>query len=475
MSPGNRICQVYRAKTNLNPRSTPPEQISPLNELKTLLSLAFPIIVSQLAQMGINLTDTIMAGRHSDISLAGVAIGSSLWVPCFLLLTGILMAVTPMVAQSWGANRIDDIKSTIQQGVFLALALGISMMLILQFGNDLFKLMAMEPDTRAQAIGYTDAVSYGLPAMALFLILRGLNEGMQLTRPYMYVSLLALPLNIPLNYIFVYGKFGLPEMGGVGCGWATTIVLWTELLAMWLLTTKNARLKQISWQREWQKPQREKIIETLRLGIPIGISLLIESSMFTFIALFLAQLGATVVAGHQVAMSVISVLFMIPLSLSMALTIRCGFCLGKGEARRARLIGFLGIAFTLVTASLFSLTMLFGAKQIATLYSNQIAVQALAAQLLFFAAIFQFSDAVQVSAAGILRGYKDTRFAFFVVLLAYWGVGLPLGYSLGLTDYWGTPSGAQGFWQGLIAGLGLASVLLAGRFIFISRKQHQSK
>lgn len=420
--------------------------------------------------MGINFTDTIMAGRHGETSLAGVAIGSSLWVPGFLFLIGVLMATTPLVAQAWGAKNNHEIKTSVQQGLWIALALGIVMMFVLQLLNNLFINIEMESETRVQAQGYVYAVSFGLPALAIFQVLRGLNEGIHLTRPYMYVSLVALLVNIPLNYIFVYGELGLPEMGGAGCGWATTVVLWLEMLVMLLISIKNKKLSQTQWHKNWNGPDKDQILSFLKLGTPIGIALLIESSMFALIALFLAELGATVVAGHQVAMSFISVLFMIPLSISAALTIRCGYCLGKKQYRRARYIGAIGIAMTIFTASIFSTIILVGSDKIATIYTSNSAVQIIAINLLFLAAIFQFSDAIQVAAAGVLRGYKDTRFAFLVVLFAYWGVGLPVGYTLGLTEMWGQAYGAQGFWMGLIIGLGLASVLLAGRFWFLSTR-----
>jgi len=445
-----------------------------LKEAKTLLLLTIPIALSQLAQIGINVTDTIMAGRHSEVSLAGVAIGSSLWVPIFLLLMGIIMATTPMVAQAWGANNTRDIKHSVQQAMWLALVCGISTMILLQLLSNLFEFIEMENDVRAQAKNYVIAASFGLPALAIFQVLRSLNEGAHLTRPFLITSFLALLINIPLNYIFVYGKLGFPEMGGSGCGVATAIVLILECIVMLLMTLRNKKLSPIGWHLNWQRPNKQKIRELLHLGIPIGIAFLIESSMFTFIALFLAKLGSAVVASHQVAMSVISVLFMIPLSLSLALTIRCGYYIGKGQAQTARYIGLIGLTFTLATAALFSALILVASQEIATIYTSDLAVQALAVKLLFFAAIFQFSDALQVTAAGILRGYKDTRFAFYVVLVAYWGVGLPLGYILGLTSWWGSELGAIGFWLGLTVGLGLASILLVGRFFFVSAQHLNS-
>jgi len=439
-------------------------------ESKSLLQLAIPIIISQLAQMGMNFTDTVMAGRHSETSLAGVAIGSSFWVLCFLFLVGLLMSVTPVIAQAWGAGDGKQIKSTAQQGIWLAIICGLPVMLLLQFSSLLFQFIDMDMVTQSQARGYAVAVSFGLPALAMFQVLRGLNDGIHLTRPFMYVSLIGVLANIPLNYIFIYGKLGLPEMGGVGCGWATCIVLWIEFIALLIITLNENKLKPLHWASDWQRPQWQQIANLLKLGLPIGVSLMVEASMFALIALFLAQLGSTVVAGHQVAISMASILFMVPLSLGMALTIRCGYYLGKNQPHMSRYVGKMGLVYVLLIASAYSTLILLYSHQLAGIYTSDPAVQQIAVQLLFFAAIFQFSDGVQVAAAGILRGYKDTRFAFYTVTLAYWIVGLPLGYSLALSPIWGKSYGAPGFWMAFIAGLTIAAILLSARFFYISKR-----
>lgn len=444
-------------------------------EAKKLLQLSLPLIISHLAQMGMNFTDTVMAGRHHETSLAGVAIGSSLWVPTFLFLMGVLMALTPMISQAYGANKKSDISQITQQGFWLALLLGLMTLLTLQLLSVTYDYIDMETQVREQAVGYVVAVSFGLPALALFQVLRGLNEGAQLTRPYMIVSIVAVLVNIPLNYMFIYGKFGMPELGGAGCGWATAIVLWLEFFVLLFITLKNKKFADIQWYRRWQKPSLPVNFEILKLGVPIGIALLIESSMFVLIALFLAPLGSQVVAGHQIAMSVISILFMIPLSISVALTIRCGYCLGQQQFERARTIGMMGTVMTVVIAAVYCVLIVGFSEQIAKFYSTNTDVVQLATSLMLLAAIFQFSDAIQVSTLGILRGYKDTRYSLFVVILAYWVIGLPLGYSLGVTDFWGQAYGAQGFWVSLIVGLTVAALLLVKRFLKLSKPEIASR
>jgi len=440
-------------------------------EARTLIILALPLMISQVAQTGMSFVDTVMAGRHSEESLAGVAIGSSLWIPAFLALTGIMMATTPMVAHAYGARRNTEIKGTLQQALWLAIILGIGFMLTLRNFGGIFELLEVEPGVLVQANGYIKAVAWGLPALAGFQVLKCLNEGVHLTRPFMYISVIALLINIPLNYILIYGKFGLPALGGIGCGWATAIIIWLELLMLLVLTLRNPKFRPWNLFSNWQKPDLSRFVDILRLGLPIGISFLIESSMFALIALFIAKLEATVVSGHQIVISFSSLTFMVPLSISMAITIRCGYSLGRNRPDRARFIGWIGIALTLCTATLSSSAMLLFPEAIASLYTQTPEVKALAIDLLTLAALFQFSDAVQVSSAGALRGYKDTRFAFLVVLFAYWGVGLPLGYTLGLTQMWGAAQGPHGFWIGLIVGLTLASLLLSSRFYIIGKRR----
>ncbi|MEW7979586.1 MAG: MATE family efflux transporter [Candidatus Sedimenticola endophacoides] len=455
------------------PTTPPPEQTKRhrlLAEGGALLGLALPLMVSQLARTGIGFVDTVMAGRDSEVSLAGVAIGSSLWIPVFLALMGTLAATTPRVAHAFGALRPAEVRRTVQQALWLALLLGVGSMLLLQNLGGLFRLLEVAPDVLLQAEGYIQAVAWGLPAVAGFQVLKSLNEGVHITRPFMYISALALLANIPLNYVLIYGELGLPALGGVGCGWATAIVLWLEFLALLRVTLNSNPLRAFRPLTDWRHPDPARMGDLLRLGLPIGISFIIESSMFALIALFLAKLGATVVSGHQIAISFSSLVFMIPLSLSMALAVRVGHSLGAGDPRHARLTGMLGLVLALATASLSSLLMLLFPDTIAALYSRDPAVLALAVELLTLAALFQFSDALQVSAAGALRGHQDTRFAFLAILVAYWGVGLPLGYTLGLTRVWGEPLGANGFWIGLIIGLSLAALLLGTRLHRISRR-----
>ena len=287
----------------------------------------------------------------------------------------------------------------------------------------------------------------------------------------MVLGLCALALNIPLNYVFIYGHLGVPAMGGVGCGWATAIVMWFMALGMVVWTYRGAiyQTSQVYSHFEW--PQWPILKRLLSVGLPIGIAVFAESSIFAVIALLIGSLGATVVSGHQIALNFSSLVFMIPYSLGMAITVRVGQALGREQPREARFVAGVGMGTALVWACISASLILLLRGPIASIYTADPMVLEVATLLLVFAALYQFSDVIQVTAAGALRGYQDTRVTMIMTLFAYWGVGLPVGYALGLTDWLGEPSGPSGLWQGLIVGLTCAALMLSVRLVSSAKKR----
>ncbi|UTW14338.1 MATE family efflux transporter [Marinobacterium rhizophilum] len=425
-------------------------------------------MVAQLSQTAMGFVDTLMAGRVSARDLAAVALGNGIWLPVFLALSGVLMAATPMTAQHLGAHQPRAAGAVLQQGFWIALLAGTLAFFSVRNCAWLLEQLQVAPDLAAMTQAYLRGISWGLPAILLYQLIRSFCEGFGLTRVVMKIGLLGLLCNIPLNYIFIYGKLGLPAMGGVGCGWATSIVMLIMLLAGSLYLWRNPAFKTAAPLARWQWPRLQASRQFLQLGLPIGVSLLIEVSMFSLIALLLAPRGDITVAAHQITMSFTGLTFMLPLSIAMAITIRVGHLVGAGDpvqARRSALTGtLLALACALVSCSI----MLMFALQIASLYSPNPVVIALAAQLMTIAAFFQFSDSIQVAAAGALRGYKDTSMPLLLVFLAYWGVGMPAGYVLGLTDLLGPSRGAAGFWYGLVLGLSLGALLLGARLTWMT-------
>lgn len=439
-----------------------PSQPSPaLTELKILIRLALPILVAQFAQTANGFVDTVMAGQLSPRDLAAVAVGSSIWVPVFLFVVGVMQGVTPFVARHQGAGNDTAVGPVVQQALWLALPLGLMAWAVLRAVDPLLVVMEVQPELRPAIAGYLEGVSWGMPAITLFLGLRSLTEGMSFTRPVMAVSLIGLTVNIPANYVLMYGKLGLPALGGVGCGWATALVMWLMLFLLLAHCRLATAYRATRWFRDLTGPRLPLLLPLLKLGLPIGGAIFIEVSLFCVIALFIASIGTDVVAGHQIALNVASLVFMIPLSLSIALTVRVSFHLGRQQPAgiRATLRGGLGLIVLL--ALLNSTLMVVFRDTIAGLYTDDPQVIALASALLLFAAVFQLSDGLQVGANGILRGLHDTAIPLLLTVVAYWLLGLPVGWLLGMTDHLSPiPLGAQGFWVGLVTGLTAAAILL---------------
>ncbi|GAB2590240.1 MATE family efflux transporter [Nitrincola alkalisediminis] len=435
--------------------------------------LAWPIMIAQLAQNTMGFVDTLMSARAGSEDLAAIALGSSLWLPIFLALAGILMATTPIVAHHVGAQDTHKVRSTFYQGLWVALFLGAISVFLLQNTSIILSRLSLEPSLQAKTEGYLAAISWGFPALLLLQVIRGFSEGHGRTKAVMKIALLGLLCNIPLNYIFIFGKLGLPALGGVGCGIASAIVMWIMLFAGTLYLNKSKFFAHLSFK--WQVPIPSQLIAFLKLGTPIGFALLIESSMFSVIALLIAPYGETVIAANQITISFTGLIFMIPLSIAMALTIRVGQLAGAKQILEARKAAFTGIYLTLLIAFFTCLFVFLFVRSIVGLYTSETNIVSLATQLLLIAALFQFSDAIQVCAAGALRGYKDTAVPLLLVFISFWIIGLPSGYILGLTDIILPAQGAAGFWYGLLIGLSFGAVMLLSRLHRVSKHDYQSR
>ncbi|GGO75835.1 MATE family efflux transporter [Marinobacterium nitratireducens] len=443
-------------------------------EARALIRLGAPIVVAQLSQTAMGFVDTLMAGRVSARDLAAVSLGNGIWLPIFLALSGLLMATTPMVAHHIGANRPREAGRVLQQGFWISLAAGLVAFFAVRHCHWLLIMLEVSPPLAELTQSYLRGISWGLPAILVYQLIRSFCEGFGHTRAIMRIGLFGLACNVPLNYIFIHGKLGLPALGGAGCGWATAVVMLIMLAWGLVYLCRNAELQESLPFRDWRGPRAESSLRFLRLGLPIGFALLIEVSMFTLIALLLARLGDITVASHQITMSFTGLTFMLPLSVALAITIRVGRHCGAGDPAAARLAASTGLLLALACAACSSLTILIFATPIAQLYSDNPEVVGLAAQLLVIAAFFQFSDAIQVCAAGALRGYKDTAVPLALVFVAYWAIGLPVGYVLGLTDLLVPAQGAAGFWYGLIGGLTLGALLLGLRLLATIRRSFSS-
>ncbi|WOG27550.1 MATE family efflux transporter [Endozoicomonas sp. 8E] len=440
-------------------------------ELKELIYLSAPILGAQLATTGMGFVDTSMAGQYSAEDLAAVAIGSSIWVPIYLLIRGILMATTPTVAHLFGAGKIDWIASPVRQAMWLSLVLSVVGMVLMMNAMPLLNVLEVDAEMAAKTDAYLEALAWGVPGICLYQTMASYCEGRSITKPAMLISFVGLLINIPINYVLIYGKFGFPEMGSVGCGYATAICFWVMCLLMFCYTRFDQKHKEVNLFERFEWPEIGRIAAHLKLGVPIGLAIFFEASIFSAVALVIGKLGAVTVAGHQIALNLASMAFMVPLSLSMGITIRVGQALGAGDPQAARFSGYSGIVATLLTATLMAAVIWAFADALTSLYTQDTAVKALAAQLLIFAALFQYADGIQVASNGALRGYKDTRVPMIIILIACWGIALPLGYTLGLTDFIADePMGPHGLWIGLVLALTLSAVFLLLRFRSLSKR-----
>jgi len=451
-----------------------PTRLRAKHEVAVLAALGGPIVITQILQMATVVLDVVMSGRASAVDLAGVSVGASLWVPVFLFSLGLLMALTPIVAHANGARRYEQIAPAVFQSFWIALVVMTLTVFILRNTEAILVLMNVNKEIKPVALGYLHAISFGMPAIIAYNVLRFYADGLSMTRPAMVTSIVGLLVNAPLNYVLIYGKFGFPELGGVGCGWASAVALWVSFLFMagYVFFVKNFR-KTWLFQR-FYAPDWPQIKELLKLGLPIGFMYLVESSVFSVIALFLSAYGAQVVASHQIALNVASLVFMVPLSVSLATSIRVGFLLGANQPVAARFSSYTGVGLTFAYGAASGLGLWYFADFITALYTPAAAVQAIAAELLTFAAVFQLADAIQVTSVGALRGYKDTKVPMLIMIISFWVFSLPLGYALGMTDWFGHSWKAKGFWTGLLVGLTLAAILISIRLHKISQKALQS-
>ncbi|MBK7299532.1 MAG: MATE family efflux transporter [Moraxellaceae bacterium] len=445
-------------------------------EFKALRLLMMPILVTQLAQAGYGFIDTVMAGQVSPLDLSAVAIGSSIWLPLFFLMSGIVMATTPLVAEAQGAQRSNDIPRITHQALWVGLVIGLIAMLILQNVSFIFPFFDVPPHLQHQTERYLYGVSFGMPSVALFCVLRFYSEALGSTKPIMVISLLGIVLNIPANYVFIYGVWGLPQMGGAGCGWGTAIVMGSMMLALLVYVLYAPYFASTRLLQHSLKPVASLIWHIVKLGFPIGAAIFFEVSLFSCIAILASPLGELVVASHQISLSITSMLFMIPLSLAISMTIRIGQAYGRRDLAGIKLTRQVGLTTTIIVACCSASMILLLRQYITQLYTPNQVVQQLAADLLLFAAAYQIFDALQVGAAGCLRGIQNTRSPMIMTLIAYWVIALPIGYSLAMKPLWHHQAlGVYGFWFGLIVGLGFASLLLNWRLsVNIARLQHKS-
>jgi len=439
-----------------------------VKEAKQTVRLALPLVIAQVAVVGMSVTDTLMAGRASSTDLAGVAIGTGFFIPVVVFVISLITGITPILAQKFGARDYKELGEATRQGIWLALILGVLASLLIQVALQGVQFVDAQEGAKTVAKDYLQVILFGLPGLAVYFALRSFCEAQGATRPTMYVNGAAFLLNIVLDYALVFGAFGLPKMGGVGCGIATALLHWLALGAF-IIFSKNKRFSKAELYSKYSAPSLKGMHSIVRIGLPSSIGITGEATFFSMSSILVATLGVAAVSAHQITLNFGSLLFMIPLGIAQAVSIRIGHSIGESDLGRARYIGFSSIGLVAALGVITGLSTIILRDYIPQLYSGDPEIILMAAGLLIFCALFQVVDFVQIVSWGALRGFKDTKVPMYLQLISYWLIGFPVAYLLGFTDILVEPMGASGYWIGFIVGLTTAATLLGLRFYSVSR------
>ena len=443
--------------------------------VRELLRLGWPVLIAQLAVMANSVIDTIMAGRYGTLDLAAVGIGSSIYFSVFVALMGVLLALTPIVAHLHGAGRHADIGEELRQSAWLAAALALISLALFAYPEPFLAVARLEPPLEAKVRAYLHALAWSVPASLLFRVFYSFSTAISRPRTVMALTLVGLALKVPLNWVFMYGNLGAPELGSTGCGVATALISWIVCALAWAWCWFEPGYRPYRVFARWSWPDARALGRILSLGLPIGLTFLIDVTGFTFMALFIARLGVLYSAAHQIAANLAAFTFMLPLALGNAASVVVGQSLGARRHARARAAGLAGLALALACAAVIGACLYLFADGIAGLYTVEAETRSVAAGLIAFVAVYHLFDAVQAVVVNVLRGYKRAVVPMLIYGVALWGVGLGGGYVIGLTHVdlaWlglSTPMGAPGFWLAAIASLVLASSLVTAYFLRVSR------
>lgn len=434
--------------------------------LRDIVKLGWPVLIAQLAVMINGVIDTVMAGRLGAEDLAAVGIGASIYISVFVTLMGVLIALTPVVAQLYGAGRKREIGEEVRQSAWLGAFLIVIAFVLIYFPDPFLALAQVAPEVELKTRAYLRSIALGIPAMLMFRVFYSFTTAVSLPRVIMALNLVGLALKVPLNLVFMHGYLGMPALGGPGCAVSTAIISWILAVAAWLVCRFDPRYRPFEVFARWSWPRWRDQRRLLQIGLPIGFNFLVDVTSFTFMALFIARLGTASSAGHQIAGNLASLAYMMPLAMASATGVLTGQAIGAGDPRRARLTGLIGIASGLLCACVVGVLVWFGRDSIAALYTRDEEVKLIAASLLAYVAGYHLFDAASAIAVSALRGYKKTVVPMLCNIVALWGLGLAGGYALALGP---AQMGAAGFWIGATAGVLIGCILIILYFLRVSR------
>lgn len=427
-------------------------------EIRGLLKLGLPIVLTQFIQVSNTTVAVLMMGRVGALELAALGLGGSFMIFVFLVCLGIMMSLSPTIAQHFGAGRDQQIKESFQQGLWLALLTGVGAFLLLRQMDHLMLWIGIDANVVPLVQRYLALAAWSMPATCLYMALRFLCEATGHSKPMLVINVATLPIVVAGNWAFIFGHLGMPAMGVEGAAANLILVMSLNALGMLLYVVMSRRYRARELWHSFSRPGAG-LIALLKLGIPIAGTLILDTSFFTAIALMMGKIGHVWLAAHQVAINYATVAFMIPVSLSSATMARVGQAIGQNNPWLARARGVLGISCALLLVVPSILIIFIFPEWVAGLYTDDAEVIMAAVPLLFAAAFLQIFDATYITAQGALRGFKDVN-GPLMISFSFWAVGLPAAWGLG----WGLNWGAPGLWWGMIAGVAATAVLLIWRF-----------
>jgi MATE family multidrug resistance protein len=429
-------------------------------DAQSIQRLAGPLVVNNLVLAGMGVTNTMAAGRVGPEPLAGVAVGVSYYQIFWLAGLGVLMSLPALVAHAYGAGADREVGHRLRQGLWLSQMIAAPLLVALLFVEPVLEWFGTDERTIPHASSYVRTLCFGMPAMLAYLAHRYTTEGIGWTRPIMFTAAIGLVVNVVGNWIFTLGHLGAPSLGAQGCAVATVLAQWTMLVTMHVYQRRHAVYRRFGLFSRFEWPDWTTLRDILALGLPIGGSVVSEGAMFAVAGLLMSTLGTEIVAAHQIALTWGAIMFMVPLAFHSATTVHVGHKLGAGDPAAGRFAGWSGIAMCAVFMAVSAVVIVIANDWIPRLFTADPDVRLLAAGLLLFVAVFHVPDGVQVGAAGALRGFKDARVPMVLNFVAYWLVGFPVAWWLGIHEH----HGPRGIWTGLILGLFTCAVLLSLRF-----------
>jgi MATE family multidrug resistance protein len=454
-----------------------------LHDAKRIAALAWPLFIGQLAVLAFSTVDTVMTARHSAVDLAALAVGGAVYISVFVGFMGVILAIGPIAGQLYGAGRAHEAGRQLHQAMWLALVMSVLGCTLLLFPQPFLALSHVQGEVAGKVRGYLAALAFALPSALLFTAFRGFNTAVSRPKVVMALQFGALLLKVPLSALLVFGAdvgpLHLPAHGAPGCGVATAIVMGCQLLVAWQLLRRDPFYREFGLAAgSFARPDRESLVALMKLGVPMGLSIGIEVTGFTFMAFFIARLGATPVAGHQIAVNMVSIMFMMPLALANATSTLVAQRIGADDLRDARRIGWHGLQMGVLIAAAMGVTVYLTRESLMHAYTHDEVIIAAAMPLLAWVMLFHIADATQTIASFTLRAYKMATVPVVIYATAIWGVGLGGGYVVAFNTSGLTPApliGAQGFWAASTAGLTIAGVGLASFLAWVLRQRQPER